>query len=468
MCRDLPFLPGRIDRSGIPQRLWHSTGCVCSLAFLLFWCVAAAAQEAKPPLLTEEDAVALALTNNRDTQKSKLDILRSATAVREARTSYLPQMQTWLISGYPLEKLQLTIPEGALGVYPGTGPIPGKSVDITSGSGFQMTAFVTAAQPLSQLYKVHLAVESAQLQQQLAAFADTGQRQKIAAQVKEAYHQIVEAEALVASDGEEIRALEEALRTVRHNVEQGTALKADELQVAATLAEQRITAFHDQNNLTTGREQLNELLGRDLDTQFTVENLEMPSSAETDLSAARAKALRQRPEIVEADLEVKGAELDERRERADYIPDVSAQVTYLGLPNVQFLSANSVNLGVSLKWQNPWDWGRRKAHIDGLKNVTQQQRLTAEDARQQILLDVDQRFRSLQEARLAVEAASLARDASAEKLRNLTNQYHEQAALLEDLLKQSADLEQKKASYSEAIQKYWSARADFERAIGEQ
>jgi outer membrane protein TolC len=438
------------------------------LAFFLGIDVVNGAQEVNSPMLTEKEAVSLALAGNRDVQKSELDIQRSADALHEVKADYLPQTQIWLLSGYPLEKLQLTIPKGALGVYPSTGAIPNKNIDIASGGGFQMASVMTAAQPLSQLYKVHLSVESARLQQQFAKSADTGQQQKIVAQVKQVYLQIVEAEALVASDAEQIHALAEARRTVGRNVEQGTTLKADELQIEAAMAQEKMTALQDRDRVATEREQLNLLLGRDLDTPFTVESGPPLIPLETELAAARAQALRQRPEIHQADLQVAKAKLDERRERADYIPDISAQATYIGLPNVQFVSANSVNLGVSLQWKNPWDWGQRKARIAGLKDVTRQQSLTAIDARQQILLDVDQRFRALEEARLAVDAATIAQEASIERLRNLTNLYREQAALLADLLKQSADVEQKKAGYVGAQQKWASARADFERAIGEQ
>jgi len=157
-----------------------------------------------------------------------------------------------------------------------------------------------------------------------------------------------------------------------------------------------------------------------------------------------------------------------RTERADYIPDISAQATYLGFQNVQFLPRNVATVGFSLQWRNPWDWGQRRAQIASLKDVTKQQQLSAEDARQQVLLDVDQRFRALQEARLSVDAAGLAQEASAERLRNLTNQYREQTTLLQDLLRQNSDFQQRQASYIETLSRYWSARADFQRAIGEE
>ena len=439
---------------------------LCGL-FLLPCSLHLASQESPASLLTEDQAVSIALAANRGIQSSTLDILRADASLREARTNYFPQTSFDLLSGGSIEPLQLTIPAGALGVYPGTGPVPGKTAVIGGGAGIETAMFATFAQPIAQLYKIHLGVESARVSQRLSAANDLGERQQVVAQVKEAYHQVAAAQALVASDGEQLNWLEEALHTTRNNVEQGTALNADELQAESSLEQQKVTTLHDQNNLTTQREQLNHLLGRDLDTQFSVETVPPPTSLETDLSAARAAALQHRPEIRQAELQVEKAVLDERTDRAGYIPDVNAQLTYIGLQNVQFMSPNSVSVGFSVQWKNPWDWGHRKADIEGLKDVTKQQRLTADDTRQKILLDVGQKFRTLQEALANLKSAALARDASGAKLRILTNQYGEQAALLQDLLKQNADFEQKKASYTQAIQAYWSDRADFERAIGE-
>jgi len=442
--------------------------CVPLLSLLICCSSGAYCQSLDPPLLTENEAVEMARSGNRDVQKSSLDISRAIHGIEQARTNYFPQTNIQVTSGDPLKALHLTIPQGALGTYPSTGPIPGNNVDIASGGGFQMVAYGTLTQPLSQFYKIHLGVETARVQQRLAVQGERQQREKTVAQVRETYHQIVQTQAAVASDAKQILSLEETLRITQNDVQQGTALKADQLQVAAALAQQRITSLHDQNDLSTQREQLNELLGRSIDADFTVEEMGPPTPSEDDLKAARSLALQQRPEIRQADLQIKKAELDVRTERADYIPDISAQATYLGFQNVQFLPRNVATVGFSLQWRNPWDWGQRRAQIASLKDVTKQQQLSAEDARQQVLLDVDQRFRALQEARLSVDAAGLAQEASAERLRNLTNQYREQTTLLQDLLRQNSDFQQRQASYIETLSRYWSARADFQRAIGEE
>src|SRR5260370_24991443 len=208
------------------------------------------------------------------------------------------------------------------------------------------------------------------------------------------------------------------------------------------------------------------LLARDTDTDFSVEPLPMATDEELHLPEARATALKQRPEIQLSKLQVDKAKLDVREERAGYIRDLNAQLTYVGFQNVDFLPKNAAVAGFSLNWNNPWDWGNRKANIESLRDVTEQQVLSAEDTAQQVTLDIDQKFRTLKEARLLLDAAALSKDASAESLRNVSNQFRQHEALLSDGLKQAADDQNQSANYTQAPGSYCTAPADFDRALG--
>jgi outer membrane protein TolC len=81
-------------------------------------------------------------------------------------------------------------------------------------------------------------------------------------------------------------------------------------------------------------------------------------------------------------------------------------------------------------------------------------------------LDVDDKFRRLNEARTLLEARRDARDADQERLREMTNRYTEKTALLSELLQQQSSLSEAEAQYQQALQDFWTARAEFEKAIG--
>jgi outer membrane protein TolC len=187
--------------------------------------------------------------------------------------------------------------------------------------------------------------------------------------------------------------------------------------------------------------------------------------AELDLGIAQKQALEQRPEVREARLQTRSAQMDVRRERAEYIPDLSLQVSYLSFQNVNFLPQNVGSVGFLFQWQ-PFDWGYKKHKIADLAAVTQQKVLTEQDAEQRVLLDVGDKFRKLREARMLLDAQTDERQAEQVKLRELTNRYTQQSVLLPDLLQQQAMLSQTDAQYQQALAGFWTSRAEFEKAIG--
>ena len=61
----------------------------------------------------------------------------------------------------------------------------------------------------------------------------------------------------------------------------------------------------------------------------------------------------------------------------------------------------------------------------------------------------------------------LAREAAQEKLRVATEKYKVEAALLKDTLQAQASLSEANAQYDQALLSFWTARADLDRALGE-
>ena len=137
-----------------------------------------------------------------------------------------------------------------------------------------------------------------------------------------------------------MKTLEEARRvTAKYQVEQ-TVLRADALEVNARLAKAQYDLSVAENGVATQREHLNQLLGRDLATVFRVDLMPETAAEDLPLQVARERAQRSRPEIKQAQLKQKQAEYDRRIAKAEYIPDLSVSVRYLGMNNVSFVPGN--------------------------------------------------------------------------------------------------------------------------------
>jgi outer membrane protein TolC len=421
--------------------------------------------DSAPPLLTLDEAVRIATGNNRDIHISELNVIKARETVAQTRTNYFPKLDTNVLAGVPLQPLNFAVPAGSFGTYPATGPIPARASNIHSPERLGAFIDASAAQPLTQLYKVKLAVEQARLGTDLAREGVRGQEQEITRQVKDAYYQLAQLQTQVGSAKATVQALMALAVVTEQRLSAQTVLASDSLTVKARLKQQRYQLLVLQNDFDVQKHSLNRLLGRDLRTQFIVEMQPGLDIAESDLEIARKQALEQRPELREARLQTKSAQLDVRRERAEYIPDLSLSVNYLSFQNVNFLPQNAGSVGFSLKWQ-PFDWGYKKHRIRELKAATEQKVLTEQDAEQRVLLEVDDKFRKLGEARMLLDAETDAREAAQVKLREVTDRFTQQSALLPDLLQQQSAVTKSDAQYQQALAGFWTARAEFEKAIG--
>jgi len=419
------------------------------------------------PLLTLDDAVSLALENNRLVKNSALEAQKFDFRVSTVRSRRLPQFQFATLGGELMHSFDFTFEPGVFGTYPATGPIPGSTTKIRTPARF--TTYVTgnADQPLTQQYKIGLGIHAIELGRDIAREDVRAERQKIAAEVRNAYFELVATQTGVDAAREAVAALEEAQQvTVRYRAQE-TVLKADALEVDARLAKSRYELSVAENGLATQREHLNQLLGRDLNTSFRVDPMLEEDVSSTTLDGARQRALQNRPEIRQARLKEKEAEYERRLAKAEYIPDLSLSVRYQGLNNVQVLPTNVGVAGFYLTWE-PFDWGRRRNNVAEKTKTVEQARNGARETEAQIAVEVGMKYRKCQEAALLLKAARTGHDAATEQFRVTSNKYKEQAALVKDLLQAQARGTETEFQYQQALSSYWSALADLRRAMGDE
>jgi len=257
------------------------------------------------------------------------------------------------------------------------------------------------------------------------------------------------------------------LQLTERRFKQQAALEADRLSVKAEVAKAIYQLTTIEDTLADRKEVLNHLLGRSVQTEFSVEPVPARLPEQEDLPAARATALEHRPELKLAANRVRQAQLATRSEKTHYIPDVSIQASYFSPANVNFLPQNIGTVGALLTWQ-PWDWGEKRHKVRQAALAEKQAGLSVEDTREQILLEVNSNFRHLREARTHLAVTEALRDAETEKMRNQKEAYSQQSILLSDLLKQQSSLADAESQYHQAVLAYWSARADFQKSLGEE
>jgi outer membrane protein TolC len=424
-------------------------------------------QDETAPLLTLDEAVSLALKDNRLVKNSGLEALKYDFQVSTIRSRRLPQFEVSALGGELMHSCDFTFPAGSWGTYPGIGPIPATQSVIRTPARFANFTTGGINQPLTQQYKIGLGIRATELGRDIANEDVRAERQKIAAEVRSAYFELVSTQAGVHAAREAVKTLEEAQRVTVQRAAEKVVLRADALEVDARLAKAQYDQSVAENGLATQHEHLNQLLGRDLATPFRVASMPEEDATGLTLEAARQQASQNRPEIRQAHLKVKQAEYDRRLAKAEYVPDLSVWVGYMGLQNVRVLPANVGLAGFLFTWE-PFEWGRRRNLVMEKTKTVQQARNGAQEAESQIAVEVGMKYRKWKEAALLLKAFRAAQEAAAEQFRITGDRYKEQSALLKDLLQAEAQTSETVFKYQQALSSYWTALADLRKAMGEE
>ena len=439
----------------------------CVFVTALFVLPFADAQTNGGALLTLDQALVLAKANNRDLKLFGLDIGKQREALGEARTHLYPRFDTSVLAAELLTPLDFTIKKGQFGTFSGTGPIPGSNTNLHTPARPIAIASVTATQPLTQLIRIHLSIADQRLKVDAAGLSFDEREQKLTDDVRQSYYQVLQSQIQYESQQSLVKYLEELLQLSDRRFSQHAVLEADRLSVKAEVAKATYQLTTIEDRLADSKEVLNHLLGRSVQTEFSVEPVPGVLPGQEDLAAARATALEHRPELKLAANRMRQAGLATKSEKTHYIPDVAIQAGYFSPANINFLPQNMGFVGALLTWQ-PWDWGEKRHKVRQAALAEKQAGLSAEDTREQILLDVDSNFRHLREARSHLAVTEAIRDAETEKMRNQKEAYSQQSILLSDLLKQQSSLADAESQYHQAVLAYWSARADFQKTLGEE
>jgi outer membrane protein len=327
--------------------------------------------------------------------------------------------------------------------------------------------FASALFPVTQQYRFGLEARSVKLGREIAVQRLRQRLDETTAHVKEAYYKLALDESLLDDIEDSIKYLTELQRLVADQVKRGNSLKVEVMEVAARLAKAEFEETKARNARDIDREKFNHLLGRELKTSVSLETIVPVDQIELNVDVAENRALSMRPEIREADARVRQLHLEKRIIMSEYIPNVSIGVVYITLPgfNNTIVSRNILAPGIFINW-NAFDWGHKAMLSKARSKVEQAAALTAQNTREEVLIDLHSQLNKLTESRQLVKTTQLARAASREGMRVSMNRYKYTAAKLSDVLQSQSSLADANNGYHQALLAFWEAKAEFDRAVG--
>jgi len=294
-------------------------------------------------------------------------------------------------------------------------------------------------------------------------------KRDIILQVREGYFNILNSQKIMEVAAQTVRQFEANLKVAKSFFEVGIVPKNDVLQAEVRLAQARQDLIRAENNVTLAKSSFNILLRREIDKPLNIVDILEYKSFPLRFEDCVEEALRQRPEIKNAELRVKQAKEGVKITRSGLFPTVSLSGNY-------YRSSEELGLMGDLKGERwtigaiatftLWEWGKTLYKVGESKVKVAQ----AEDSKTQliesIILEVKEAFLNLLTAEKNISVAEKAIEQAEENLRMNEERYKYQVATATDVLDAITLLAQAGVNYYSALSGFNIAKARLEKAMG--
>lgn len=97
--------------------------------------------------LTLDQAINIALQNNRSAKNAKLEVEKASDRVVTLRTRRLPSLKLNTLVSQPLSTFDTNFEKGVFGTYPGIGPVPAENTVVRSSTNTTSSTANSTASP---------------------------------------------------------------------------------------------------------------------------------------------------------------------------------------------------------------------------------------------------------------------------------------------------------------------------------
>lgn len=290
-------------------------------------------------------------------------------------------------------------------------------------------------------------------------------------------HQAITTERFVTDN---VRRLEAYRADTERLLQSGLATRNDLLKIEVQMANARISLIDARNDVTLARMNLNNVLGRPLETPVVPgsrpSDLERPDSILVMVEGGEDRRLTgyawsSRPDLISASHQVEAARATASAAKGSYWPQLDLVAGYnYNRPNARYQPVtpeflDSWDVGVNLQF-DIWNWGRTGHQAEAAEAALRQSELAASQLRDNVALDVQRAALTLRRSREKLEVARLGLAQAHENLRVTGDRYRTGLATSSELLDAEVALVQAETNLTGADVECAVARARLVRALG--
>jgi len=410
---------------------------------------AGALAQQQPSGLTLQDSIRIALQNSRSLRTVLEDERKANARVREAKGARLPQLD--ISANY--RRLD-RVPKAR---FPSFDPVSGTFTfneieiqPIDSGTGT-----VSLSQVVDISGVVRTATDAASLFSRIANLDVQRTRNDVVLQVKQAFYDVLRAQELVRVAEESLRNAEVRRKLAQAAVDAGVSPKLDVMRAEAAVAAAQQAVITARNALQLAKSAFNNVLGRRVDepVELLPVDEQVPESA--DFNQYLQEALAKRPEMIQANLGISLAEKQITAAKRDQLPTVVVRGQWdFNLKTSTFQPREYSFTAIAAVQFKIWDSGQTQGRVEQARADVDKAKITIENVREGIALEVRNAYLGLQEAREKVAVAEKGLQAATESLRVARLRY--EAGVSNQLELSDAEL-----AYTQAEQNLVNARYDL-------
>jgi outer membrane protein TolC len=283
------------------------------------------------------------------------------------------------------------------------------------------------------------------------------------------YFTILRAEKYLNVAEQQVKQFEAQLEVTKAFFDAEKVSMNDVLQAEVSLANARQSMAKAANDVTTAKASFNTLLRREVTTPFELVDILAYKAFPLSYEQSLEEALRLRPEIKAAQINIDQAKENVRVARSGFFPTISLAGNYSRSSDMWTLGKGiQVDIwGIQASATfTLWNWGNTAFKVGESKvKVTQ-----AEDSKNQLIdsitLEVRDAYLNLMLAEKNIRTAETAIEQAEENLRMFEERYQYQVATQTDVIIAVTFLAQARTNYYSALSDFNIAQAQLERAIG--
>lgn len=425
------------------------------------WAILLAGPLAAAPLeLSLKRAVQLAMAPDGNTrvQLSGEALKQAQSRSAQSRSALLPDLSSAFSAQNQTRNL------AAFGIH-FTFPIPGFSIPTFVGPFSTIDARVSAVQSVFDFASIRRYQASKTMVS--AAKSDVnGAGEQVAAQVARAYLAAIRADADVAVAQANIALSEAVLKQAENQKAAGTGTGIEITRARVQLANDRQRLLVSDNARRSAVLQLLRALNLRLDTEIVLtDKLDYVPVDPVTLDAARAQALKQRPDLEAQREREDSARLSASATRLERLPSVAAFGDY-GANGTGFdASVPTRTYGISVRIP-VFDGGRRDARRAESASQYRAEKIRTADIRQQVELDVRLALDALHSAEDQVQVAREGLQLAESELTQARRRYDAGVAVTVEVTDAQSRLERARDNQTVALYNYNVARIDLAQAMG--